>query len=747
MEHSLVQPDLFKAQHRPFGVEVFQLASLTKKTVDAFLLSTSGDVLGLAPTYDSKCAIKTLAIYNGTKTFLIRFPTSKTRGKKNPSRPIESSTILTILLSHHRKFAFHMGNLTAALHIDFGLRIKCGIDLLSSDRKHERHSLDAIKSLLGDKLHHDAVTRIFSQGEKDAHSKTDDTALRAWASYQVAKSSQLITLAAKVDTVAMNTKHLDVIAKIIRDAARSVALKPTRQKNEIEKNITQNQGILEIRSTRFKTRLRSSMSSGQTIEIKTNGGQKVFGKATVRGRDASVIPQKHLRDTVCCVTTIGKEFTAMEKNKKSGGNYLESFERFEQYIQQSPLPVYFVGRTLNSSQKMAVSTILSNEDADRITLIHGPPGTGKTTVIAASITSIIAAPGRHTVWVIAQSNVAVKNVAEKLADVGFFDFKILVSEEFHYDWHEHLYEKLERNFIRSDEFSDDKVATERLLLNSRVILCTLSMLSNNRILHFARIVPLETIIVDEASQIEVGDYLVPLSRFKSSLRKLVFIGDHKQLAPYGHGDIPELCSIFEMPHLLKRAIFLDTQYRMPVPIGNFISDKVYDGKLKSDHTIDSWLSCSFIDIAAGKEEKSSHSWVNLKEVAIAIKVASTLHKLGKPFRIITPYDAQRSKLESSLKASDIPWEDKCFNVDSFQGNEADYIIVSVVRSEKIGFLNNVRRTNVMLTRCKRSMIVLANRKLVEGVAASTLIGELAKETRRAWITVDSVLNGRFHPHT
>ena len=69
-------------------------------------------------------------------------------------------------------------------------------------------------------------------------------------------------------------------------------------------------------------------------------------------------------------------------------------------------------------------------------MIHGPPGTGKTTVIAASVSSMMEgnAGGRRTMWLIAQSNVAVKNIAEKLADVGFFEFKLLVSKEFHFDW-------------------------------------------------------------------------------------------------------------------------------------------------------------------------------------------------------------------------------------------------------------------------------------------------------------------------
>ena len=94
-------------------------------------------------------------------------------------------------------------------------------------------------------------------------------------------------------------------------------------------------------------------------------------------------------------------------------------------------------RTLNRAQEEAVNACLSQDDCDRIVVIHGPPGTGKTTVIAATVTSIIASSKEATVYLVAQSNVAVKNIAEKLVSVHFFDFKILVSHNFHYDWYDH----------------------------------------------------------------------------------------------------------------------------------------------------------------------------------------------------------------------------------------------------------------------------------------------------------------------
>lgn len=101
--------------------------------------------------------------------------------------------------------------------------------------------------------------------------------------------------------------------------------------------------------------------------------------------------------------------------------------------QRAPLHVY-PSCKLNTSQRAAVEKILSDKDDDRIVTIQGPPGTGKTTVIAASVISHDYANSNQGIWVAAQSNVAVKNIAEKFIKEGFRKFKLLVSRDFHYDW-------------------------------------------------------------------------------------------------------------------------------------------------------------------------------------------------------------------------------------------------------------------------------------------------------------------------
>jgi primosomal protein N' len=92
-----------------------------------------------------------------------------------------------------------------------------------------------------------------------------------------------------------------------------------------------------------------------------------------------------------------------------------------------------VHHTLNSSQQGAVNIMLSELDDHRITLVQGPPGTGKTSVIASFVQYSVQL-GRGGIWLVAQSNVAVKNIAEKLISRGFMDWKLLVSKDFHFEW-------------------------------------------------------------------------------------------------------------------------------------------------------------------------------------------------------------------------------------------------------------------------------------------------------------------------
>jgi len=93
---------------------------------------------------------------------------------------------------------------------------------------------------------------------------------------------------------------------------------------------------------------------------------------------------------------------------------------------------------LNNSQQCAVNNMLSPADDHQLCLIQGPPGTGKTSVIATFVQLAVGA-GNTGIWLVAQSNVAVKNIAEKLASIGFLDWRLLVSKDFHFEWSVYVY--------------------------------------------------------------------------------------------------------------------------------------------------------------------------------------------------------------------------------------------------------------------------------------------------------------------
>jgi len=124
-----------------------------------------------------------------------------------------------------------------------------------------------------------------------------------------------------------------------------------------------------------------------------------------------------------------------------------------------------------------------------------------------------------------------------------------------------------------------------------------------------------------------------------------------------------------------------------------------------------------------------------------VQIARRYIQEWKEFKIITPYDAQRNAIETALKTANLAWENTVFNVDSFQGNEGDHIIISIVRTESPGFMSNQQRTNVMLSRCKKSMVICTSREfLMKRTVAKTLVGKLAEEhaLRTRWVALEAL---------
>ncbi|KAJ3570490.1 hypothetical protein NP233_g4368 [Leucocoprinus birnbaumii] len=740
---------------------------LTPAILKDFLTTVVDGLIGVAPTYGEQETLNSIAFASAGRVLAVKLsPNCRFAYQK---RQILQSLIL--LNKSYKKYAFRMDKLATSLFRDYSLHISEAVDILSMS-PNARHLLLTIVDVLGGefKVNKSNVRQLFS---KEESSKADRSvvATQAWAAYQAALCQPIFVAPYVIDTKLFSSEELIFLSKTIHDAELLRSLKPTAVRNDIESgfDVSQN-NKLSVQSSRYKTRIMRP-GSNQVLRVEMTQDDRTSTVnarlAHLNGRTAQLDISGASRAEKLSICTIGREDpTAAEALRTS--ILLKVIQNKDAFLSipfaqdiwfpnkaprssstspPDPIPVVFDHRPLNNSQRNAVRAILSDESLKRVVLIQGPPGTGKTTVIAAAVTSIASCrDSDHNVWLVAQSNVAVKNIAEKLADIGFFDFKLLVSKDFHFDWHEHLYDKINDNVIRSDDFVDFAIAAERLLGGSRVILCTLGMLSNDRIAVFTRLVPPSLFIFDEASQIEVGDYIPMLHRFQNSTRKLVFIGDDKQLPPYGQSDIESLQSVFELPHLRKRALFLDTQYRMPVPIGNIISRHVYDGRLKTVHRITTEACCRFIDVPQGREEFRGRSWVNEEQGKVVTALARKLEALRYSYRIITPYDGQRTLIENSLKAQNVPWEDKVFNVDSFQGNEDDFIVISLVRTNRIGFLRELRRVNVMLTRCKKGMIICTNRGFINGVGSESLVAVLAKAVgNEAWVLWKQVLQPNYRP--
>ncbi|KII85034.1 hypothetical protein PLICRDRAFT_329256 [Plicaturopsis crispa FD-325 SS-3] len=789
--------DIFIQSHPSIRVCTHFESQLTDKILAEFTSTAVDGAIGVAPTYGAKCALTSIAFATSTQVLLVRLSKSEKQGKqqkkKRKGKPVRLGRALVedaILCNPlYEKFALKAERLAASLHLDVGRRITACVDLLSASTAGRDSFSGVMAGLGGEPLLRRKQTFALFKLEENDKAPIGTAALQSWAAWRAGtlpSMAESIRDLPRINTQAMHQDAIEFLAKTMRDADRLDTLKPTRVKNDVSSTFSNKSGSLNLKSLRYKTRV-MRLSERQTIEIETIVEEK---RTILKGRNVKVegravnvkFENAFTGSKIKSVTTYGRAAPTLAEQKRARAilevmlgtpNLIEDpFVRKIWLPSQvvtwpaprhaQPLSLRFNSRPLNSSQIEAVNAILSDKDKDRLTVIHGPPGTGKTTVIGAAVVSTMASCSTRTMWLVAQSNVAVKNIAEKLADVGFFKFKILVSKEFHFDWyiyqhlgtvytklkcpsrHEHLYGKIRGNIVRSDDFPDDIVAAERRLLDTRVILCTLSMLSNDEMECIPMVAPIQTVLVDEASQIEVGAYVPLFSRWGRTLQKIVFIGDDRQLAPFGQDDIPNLRSVFEIEHLRSGAIFLDTQYRMPMHIGSFISKHVYGKRLKSVHKINSRLACRLVDVDMGREESAGHSWVNPPENAVAIQIARHYIKTKKSWRYITPYDPQRSHMEKELKAAKLPFEDKCFNVDSFQGNEDDHIIISCVRHDKLGFLSNQRRTNVMLSRCKQSMIICTSRAFVNGPAKDSLVWDLARHLGpKAWLSVEDVASGRF----
>ena len=421
--------------------------------------------------------------------------------------------------------------------------------------------------------------------------------------------------------------------------------------------------------------------------------------------------------------------------------------------------------SLNPTQLQAVCFALSARD---VALIHGPPGTGKTTAVVELIRRAVRRGQK--VLACAPSNLAVDNIFERLLHAGEravrlgHPARVLPELRSHtldllVDQHPdvRLARKLVKEalglFRRADRFTrakpepgarreirqearsrmEDARRLERQavehILDRADGLCATTTSLDSEVLGTRRF---DLAVIDEACQsVEPGCW-IPLLRCD----RLVLAGDHCQLPPtvVSREAAAEgfAVSLFERlmtlygPSIARR---LTVQYRMNQAIMDFSSQEFYDGQLEADASVRDHLLTDlpgvaadalnesplcFIDTAgAGFEETiepDGESRLNADEAALVVrKVESLLASGVSPGQIavISPYAAQVRLLRELLAAPGLEID----SVDGFQGREKEAIVISLVRSNPeggIGFLADLRRMNVALTRARRKLLIVGD---------------------------------------
>ncbi len=431
---------------------------------------------------------------------------------------------------------------------------------------------------------------------------------------------------------------------------------------------------------------------------------------------------------------------------------------------------------LNQSQNTAVQKIIAAKD---IAIIHGPPGTGKTTTLVQAIRQTLMT--EKQVLVCSSSNTAVDLLTEKLHREGINILRLgnpaRISEEVlmntldvkmaaHESYKElkkyrktaeeyfRMAGKYKRTFGREEReqrqlfyMEARKILQEARVLEdyifeeqfekAQVIACT-PVGSAGKMMrgkHFS------TVFIDEAAQALEPMCWIPITRSD----RVIFAGDHFQLPPTVKSKKAETEglkeTLFEQcMHVKGVSVMLNTQYRMHEHIMNFSNKKFYQNNLIADDSVkDSVLSfdenefmlhtpVDFIDTAGcGYNEiinPESLSIANPEEALLLIKHLKLLHEQYTrsnksdsriTIGIISPYKEQVQYLTAKIA------EDEDFNnyrkqiavktIDGFQGQERDIIYISLVRSndlKEIGFLSDIRRMNVALTRAKKKLVVIGD---------------------------------------
>ena len=404
---------------------------------------------------------------------------------------------------------------------------------------------------------------------------------------------------------------------------------------------------------------------------------------------------------------------------------------------------------LNHSQKEGIEKAINSP----LFLIQGPPGTGKT-VTSAAIVYHLAKLDVGKVLVCAPSNIAADQLSEKIEKIGLKVVRVcaksresistrvehlslhnqmrkLEGKKEYKKFFEMLKTKEEEGNVLSnkdhEKYKKLKKKAEEEIINSCQVVVTTCISSFDKRLNNFRF---PIVLIDEATQACESECILPLLH---GAKHAIIVGDHCQLGPV------VLCknaakaglkmSLFERLVKLKiKPHMLQVQYRMHPKLSEFPSNTFYDGNLQNGVTSDDRIyfnvnfpwpnpkKPTFFYHIVGKEEFSASgtSYINREEADFIDNIVKTLLKCTvKPEQIgiITPYEGQRCYIVSRMLKNCASTEIEVSSVDSFQGREKDYIIMSCVRSNNhhgIGFLDDPRRLNVSLTRARYGLILVGN---------------------------------------
>lgn len=417
---------------------------------------------------------------------------------------------------------------------------------------------------------------------------------------------------------------------------------------------------------------------------------------------------------------------------------------------------------LNSTQETAVNKVLCARD---VAIVHGPPGTGKTTTLVEAIYETL--HREPQVLVCAQSNTAVDWISEKLVDRGVNVLRIgnptrvndkMLSFTYERRFENHpLYPELwsirkelrqlggrgrrgsydEREGIRNrmsrlrDRATALEVQINAELFDSAHVIASTLVSSNHRILNGRRF---GTLFIDEAAQALEAACWIAIRKAD----RVILAGDHCQLPPTikcheaARAGLEHTLMEKVVANKPSAVSLLKIQYRMHEEIMRFSSDWFYNGELQAapevrhrgildwDSPI-SWIDTSEMDF---KEEFVGETFgrINKEEANLLLKeLEEYIQKIGAnrileeriDFGVISPYKAQVQYLRSKIKANATlrPYRNlfTVNTVDGFQGQERDVIFISLVRANEdgqIGFLNDLRRMNVAITRARMKLVIL-----------------------------------------